>query len=120
MNSQNTFKYEMQNKIITIKVSYAAIECDCPQWFEDKYSNIPFLEGVDFFYLEPNKKNLTNANDLWDGKHLPLTLEVKGRFTKEKGLPITYRTKGTPERAKIFFYDSIKIISPQYKDLNPK
>lgn len=111
----DTLKSELSDKAITITVSYAAIECGCPQWFETKFKDVKFLEGVERFYLEPLSKDLVNANNLWDGEHLPLTIKVTGRFSKEKELPITYHTKGTPEKARIFWYDNITIVSPPSK-----
>jgi hypothetical protein len=108
-------KNKLSDKTITITVSYAAIACGCPQWFETKYENIPFQEGVEHFYLEPINNKLMNANRLWDGKHLPLTLKITGRFTQEKEVPITYHTKGEPEKARIFWYDKITVVSPSSK-----
>jgi len=98
-------------KMITITVSYAAIECGCPQWFETKFKKERFLKDVERFYLEPTNKTLVNANDLWDGQTLPLTLKLVGRFSKNKELPKTYNTKTTTEKARIFWYDKIIIIS---------
>ncbi|WP_316793740.1 hypothetical protein [Pedobacter frigoris] len=68
------------------------------------YLNLGFVER---FYLEPTNKTLVNANDLWDGQTLPLTLKLVGRFSKDKELPKTYNTKTTPEKARIFWYDKI-------------
>ncbi len=95
----------------TITVSYAAIACGCPQWFETKFKKEKFLNNVTRFYLEPTNKKLVNANDLWDGQTLPLTLKLVGRFSKDNELPKTYMTKSPPEKAKIFWYDKIIIIS---------
>jgi hypothetical protein len=103
------------SKTITITVSYAAIMCGCPQWFEAKFENVKFLEGVERFYLEPISKDLINANGLWDGEHLPFTLKVTGRFSTEEALPITYHTKGEPEKARIFWYDKIVLVSPSHQ-----
>ena len=97
---------------IEITVSYAAIACGCPQWFETKFKNVKFLEGVERFYVEPVSKDVINANGLWDGKHLPFTLKITGQFSEEKALPITYHTKGEPEKARIFWYDKITVVSP--------
>jgi hypothetical protein len=108
-------KNEPEDKIITVTVSYAAIACGCAQWFETKYKGVKFLDGIERFYLEPTSKDLANANDLWDGEHLPLTLEITGRFSKEKGLPVTYLTKGEPEKARIFWYDKISVIRSTQK-----
>lgn len=106
---------KLSDKTITFTVSYAAIECGCPQWFETKFKDVKFLEGVERFYLEPISKDLANANDLWDGEHLPLTLKITGRFSKEKEMPVTYHTKGTPEKARIFWYHKITVVSPPSK-----
>lgn len=102
---------ELSDSTVTMTVSYAAIACGCPQWFESRYNHVPFLEGVERFYLEPINSDLLNANDLWDGKKLPLTITVVGRFSKVKGVPKTYHVKGDPERARIFWYNKIKVIS---------
>jgi hypothetical protein len=106
---------ELTDSIMTLTVSYAAIECGCPQWFETRYGKIPFLEGVEKFYLEPINEKLVNANDLWDGQNLPLTVKVVGRFSKVKGVPVTYHVKGEPEKARIFWYNKITHISPVYR-----
>jgi uncharacterized protein YcfL len=111
---QNSSKNELPHGVITISVSYAAIECGCPQWFETKSKDVKFLAGVERFYLEPVSKELINANDLWDGEHLPLIVKVTGRFPKEKEIPITYHTKGAPEKARIFWYDKITVVSRRY------
>ncbi len=115
LNVFDSSKNELPDTIITITVSYAAIACGCPQWFETKFENVDFLEGVERFYLEPVNKDLINANTLWDGEHLPLTLKITGRFSQEKGLPVTYHTKGEPEKARIFWYDKITVVPPSSK-----
>ncbi len=98
-------------KTITIIVSYAAIECGCPQWFESKFQKQSFLKGVERFYLEPTNKTIVNANNLWDGQTLPLRLKLVGRFSDNKELPKTYNSKMIPEKARIFWYNKIDIIS---------
>jgi hypothetical protein len=108
-----SLKKELSDKTDTIIVSYAAIACSCPQWFETKFQNIAFLEGVERFYLEPTNKDLINANSLWDGTHLPLTLEVVGTFSKEKEEPVMHQTKGATEKARIFWYEKITVLSDQ-------
>lgn len=108
----NASTNKLFGKIITITFSYAAIECGCPQWFETKAKNVKFLEGVERFYLEPVSKELINANNLWDGVHLPLVVKVTGRFSKEKEMPVTYHTKGAPEKGRIFWYDKITVVTP--------
>lgn len=103
---------ELSGKKVTITFSYAAIACGCPKWFETKYENVKFLEGVERFYLEPTDTGLLIANNLWDGEHLPLTIKLTGRFSKEKEIPPTYHIKDEPEKARIFWYDKITVVSP--------
>ncbi len=107
-SSQNSFS----DKTVTITFSYAAIACNCPQWFETKNKNIKFLKDVERFYLEPKAASLLNANKIWDGEHLPLTLKATGNFSKEKLFPRTYGTKGEPVKARIFWYNKITVVSP--------
>lgn len=102
---------QLQTVDTTITVSLAAIECGCPQWFETKFGNKSFLKDVERFYVEPMNKTLVNANALWDGQSLPLVLKLVGRFSKNKEFPDTYNTKTTPERARIFRYSKIIIVS---------
>jgi hypothetical protein len=97
-------------KKISIIVSYSAIACGCPQWFETKEQK-NFLQGVERFYLEPTNKTLINANNLWDGQTLPLTLKLVGSFSETKEAPRIYNTKAPPEKARIFWYDDITIVS---------
>lgn len=94
---------------VTVSVSYAAIECGCPQWFETKFKDVPYLKEVERFYLEPTNKELLNANKLWDGEHIDFTLNLAGRFSKEKESPVTYNVKGPIEKARIFWCDEIRI-----------
>lgn len=116
---QDTSKKELSDKKINITVSYAAIACGCPQWFETKYKNVKFLEGVERYYLEPTDTSLLNANNLWDGEHLPLTLKLTGRFSKGKETPPTYHIKDEPEKARIFWYDKITVVFPSYRKNDP-
>ena len=46
----DSVKKELSDTIFTIRVSYAAIECGCPQWFETKFTDVKFLEGIERFY----------------------------------------------------------------------
>ena len=112
LNVFDSLKTELSQKTITIRVGYAHISCSCAQWFDIKYKKVPFLEGVERFYLEPTDTSLLNANNLWDGEHLPLILKVTGTFSKEKLLPRTYGIKGEPEKARIFLYNKITVVSP--------
>ena len=115
-STKNVFlnKIQTPGKKVTITVSYAAIECGCPQWVESKLKKRKILGETEYLYLEPTNKRLKSANSLWDGKNLPLTLKVTGRFSSKKETPITYHTKGIPEKARIFWYDNITIVSQRH------
>ena len=102
---------DFSDSVVTISVSYAAITCSCPQWFETKFSDVEFLDGVERFYLEPASKDLINANTLWDGEHLPFTVKITGRFSRQKVIPSAYPAKGMPEKARVFRYEKITVLS---------
>lgn len=96
-----------QTKILD--VSYAAIMCTCPQWFETKYASD--TSKTEQFYLEPARDKVVGANKLYDGTNLPLRVAVTGRFYSKKGYPANYfPTKGEPEPARVFRYDKIKVL----------
>ena len=120
LNVLDSSKKELSDKTVTITFSYAAIACGCPQWFETKYKNVKFLEGVDWFYLEPTDTSLLSANILWDGEHFPLTLKVTGTFSKEKILPPNLGIKDEPEEARVFWYEKITVVSPSSHKGNNK
>lgn len=105
---------DLSDTVLTISVSYAAIACSCPQWFETKFSDVKFLDGVERFYLEPASKYLINANRLWDGEHLPFTVKITGRFSRQKVIPNTYPAKGMPEKARVFRYEKITVVSARH------
>lgn len=111
VNSPTQTLVKLRVETVTITVSYAGISCGCPQWFETKFKKKKFLSGVERFYLEPTSKTLMNANDLWDGQTLPLTLKLIGGFSKGQELPKTHTTKTSLEKARVFRYDKIMIIS---------
>lgn len=113
--TQDTSLKKMSKRKITITVSYAAISCSCPQWFETKYKDVKYLDGVERFYLEPLDTTLLNSNNLWDGEHLPLTVKVTGEFTNEQFPPNVFGNKGKMEKARVFWYDKISIVSPTDK-----
>ncbi|WP_312765864.1 hypothetical protein [Epilithonimonas sp.] len=108
-----------RNKIVEILVdskqadiikilSYAAIGCTCAQWFDKNTKG-----ENEYFYLEPLNKNLVNANKLWDGNNLPLTVKVTGNLISENDYPEyftkQYLYKGG-EKEKIFRYNKIVVL----------
>lgn len=94
----------------TIDVSYAAIECTCPQWFETKNMD-DTVDGRRYFYLEPASSNLVSANTLYDGTNIPLRILISGQFYSNQGYPAYYfPAKGDPKPARVFRYDKINVI----------
>jgi len=90
-------------------LSYAAIACTCAQW-----SNKNKKGENEYFYLEPINKNLINADDLWNGNNIPLTIKVTGNLISENDYP-EYFTKQSlykgGEKGKVFRYTKIEVIA---------
>ncbi|HRG82013.1 MAG TPA: hypothetical protein PLO99_05815 [Chitinophagaceae bacterium] len=103
----NVDKGNLTGKTITINVSYAAIECTCPQWFETKNMN-DTINGRQYFYLERGNKSITNADTLYDGINPP-QLTLTGQFYNKEGYPKNYNpSKGEPMPSRVFKYEKIK------------
>jgi len=99
----------LNGKTKTLDVSYAAIMCTCPQWFETKYAKD--TSKFEEFYLEPSSDKVISANTLYNGTNIPLRVSVTGQFYSKKGYPANYfPAKGDPKPAKVFRYDRIQII----------
>ena len=106
----NVYKGGLTKKTLTIDVSYAAISCTCPQWFEKGVMNDTSVER-EYFYLEQGSENLIKADTLWNGRDLPLELSLVGQFYIHKGYPRNYNpSKGDPQPARVFRYNSLEII----------
>jgi hypothetical protein len=96
---------ERVNEQQKLTVTYSAIACTCAQWKIDnsKVNN--------YIYLEPANKKLLDANQIWDGKALPLKVKVRGNYKSGSGLPKSYENiKGNPKPGKVFLYTYIKVI----------
>ena len=94
----------------TLNVSYAAIMCTCPQWFETKYTG-DTINNIEYFYLEPANSKIIQADTLFIGEYFPVKVSVTGQFYNKKGYPKGYfPAKGDPELSKVFRYDKIKIV----------
>jgi hypothetical protein len=93
----------------TLDVSYAAIMCTCPQWFETKFASD--TSNVEQFYLEPANEKLVSANKLYDGTNFPLRISVAGQFYSKQGYPANYfPTTGDSKPARVFRYDKLKVL----------
>lgn len=103
-------KGSLTGKTVRLDVSYAAIECTCPQWFETKEMN-DTAYGRHYFYLEQGEDGIVYADTLFDGNNLPIQLVLTGQFYTRKGYPKNYQpTKGEPEPARVFRYEKVEII----------
>lgn len=95
-------------KDTTLILYYNAISCSCAQWTE-------YREGfpdstTQFYYLEPANKKLVDAESLWDGRSLPLAVQVRGQIISYYSYPKGYVTKGQPDPANVFRYTNIKVV----------
>lgn len=96
-------------KDITLTLSYHAVSCSCAKWSETRFADQS--EQKEYIYLERGDLELLNADDLWDGEHLPLQIEVTGTFVSKKGYPKDFNAgKENPEPAKVFRYNKIRVI----------
>lgn len=107
---------QLKGRRRTIKVTYAAIQCGCAQWVDDKQSKVRPLNLLERFYLEPLSDSLLNANRIWDGETMPFTLSLTGKFSEDRTLPLTSFSKDSlPEKARIFWYEKITVLTPTKK-----
>lgn len=89
--------------------TFNAISCTCAQWSAVNATGTK--KEKEYYYLEPANNRLPVADDLFDGVHLPLTIEVKGQVVSNAGYPTGFApAKGNPEAATVFKYRSIEII----------
>ncbi|RYE51585.1 MAG: hypothetical protein EOP48_18015 [Sphingobacteriales bacterium] len=115
MNNTNSPNFDMDKggitgKAVRLDVSYAAIECTCPQWFETKEMH-DTIKGRQYFYLEQGKDGVVNADTLFNGDNLPIQLILTGQFYNKEGYPKNYHpAKGEPEPARVFKYNKIEIV----------
>ena len=113
LNIVRPYPGELQEKRVTVSFSYAAIACGCAQWVNTKSKSVDLEDEVEHFYLEPLTDSLIMPDSLWDGSHLPFIVKVSGRFSKQTELPVTRHSKSTIEKARIFWYDNIIIVTPR-------
>ncbi|GAB2833533.1 hypothetical protein GCM10027043_39440 [Ferruginibacter profundus] len=93
----------------TFTVSYGLTGCTCAQWLKTISNAKPFKKEL--FYLERANEKLVDADTLFKGSSLP-KISVTGYFISDKAYPKNYNpSKGSPDPAKVFRYEKIKIIS---------
>ena len=110
-NSSQINKRKLLPEILTIYVSYQTFSCECAQWLDHKKDSC-FACDKEYIFLEPANKHLANADNLWDGENLPLTLKLTGQYYSGIGFPKKHKAnKGNPPPAKVFRYTKIEIIS---------
>jgi len=96
---------------VTLVLCYQAISCTCAQWIEEKDS-LASDKNERSIFLEPENKNIANPDTLWSGERLPFKILVTGQFYSGTGFPEKYKPiKGNPESARVFRYNTLKIIS---------
>ena len=72
--------------------------------------NITRNRGVKFTGIYSDT-TLLDADKLFDGSNLPLTVQVTGQWVSEYGLPMGFEApKGKPEYSKVFRYTKIKVL----------
>ncbi len=95
---------------IIIDVSYQAISCECAQWLENRIICDTCVK--EYIFLEPADEHLINADKLWNGNNIPLTVKLTGQYYSGIGFPRNYKAnKGVPDPARVFRYTQIEVIS---------
>jgi hypothetical protein len=107
----NIDKGNLIDSSLRIKVSYVTRGGPGAQWVESKAMN-GSGENLSYFYVECAEPCSIKADTLFDGTHLPVLLELTGKFYEKVGYPSEYQvSKGNPEAARVFRYTKIKILS---------
>jgi hypothetical protein len=102
----------LNDTVLTIIVSFAAISCECAQWIVgDAQSNFESPADLEHIFLVKAENKLPDADTLWDGVTLPLKLQLTGRFYREIGYPPNYKPgKGDPMPARVFRYSKLAVV----------
>ena len=100
----------------TLVLGYSNISCTCPQW-TSRYGAADTLR--EYYYLERGDTTLLDADKLFDGSNLPLTVQVTGQWVSEYGLPMGFEVpKGKPQYSKVFRYTKIKVLESGREEKN--
>ena len=110
----------LSGKIETIEVTEVMWACDCADFIETKYyKNNPEYEvkEEDCIFIEAARPEVDIPESFFEKSYnekgrINYALRLTGQFYKDKGISRTYRSKaaGGPDRARVFRYDSFKII----------
>ncbi len=104
----NNPNFKPKSKVETLTLIYNAISCTCPQWSETRFND---EKDKIYYWLEPAKQGLTNADTLFNGENLPLIIKVTGQIVSENGFPKRDLAKaGQGEAGKVFRYTKIQVI----------
>ncbi len=102
---------KLRNKKETLKLHYISWGCDCANWVKEKdirkYTDFPDSLANVCIFIEPGEIS----------KALPDTIgytgdivEFTGKFYEDKGYPKDFNTVEEVKKAKIFQYESYKIV----------
>lgn len=101
---------KLENQIAKIKVTYITYGCECANWRIKtiKGEASKMNKGEDIFIEASDPKNEIPELAYQNGK----TIELIGKFYKQKGFPKDYQQSEQPvEKARIFRYSTFKIIN---------
>lgn len=102
--------FKPETKLKNLILNYNAIACTCARWSEsNKKGNVG---KSDYYWLEPANKKLIDADQLFDGTHLPVKIIVTGHIVTERGFPKNKNlTKvNENEAGKVFRYTKIEVL----------
>ena len=100
--------FKPDSKVETLTLIFNAISCTCAQWSETRFND---ENDKIYYWLEPAKKGLTNADKLFNGENLPVIIRVTGQIVSENGFPKRDLAKVRQDEAgKVFRYTKIKVI----------
>jgi hypothetical protein len=102
---------ELSGKTETIEVIYVNWACDCPDFVETKYA-LGEIDEKDCIFIEPASDSIKVDGHFYQHS-FSRSLKLTGQYYCEKGIPNSYeqKTPEKPEKAKVFRYTHIEIIS---------
>lgn len=109
----------LSDKKETLVLEYVSWGCECANWVDqkyiDKYVDFPDSLADQCVFIEPSEKLNALSEDTmcYNGD----VVEFTGKFYKDKGYPKGFHSEQSVEKAKIFQYDSYKIIRSNRKEV---